>query len=341
MENYDNSYHNKHLKGYSENNLYSKQAVNNLQSIKVSDVFKNIYNKKAGMALKNLQKENNLLKIVNHNSSIQSNNSMDSFTGSMKKINSMDSFTGSMKKNNSAVELIQYPPKNDQLNPKLAEKQSMQSMELAKEFLNKMKIEKLDKVDKIDRKELSPIRENSPDILKNKMNLGVAEEKRVPRLTQRMNRSQSLIGANETNKSIKTVSKDSNLFNKAEDKLFMTTRTEFRKSAENIGNNMVMEKEKLMNEIGNQAVQKFMEKSENKKFYCPYCEHCNVLKEEQMEKYIFSIKEAKNIVNKAFEFITTSDLILGNELNLFKHTKADHPHEDKNISDKKDIVNKM
>ena len=37
-------------------------------------------------------------------------------------------------------------------------------------------------------------------------------------------------------------------------------------------------------------------------FYCPHCEHCNNIKDENLEKY-FSMKEAKNIIKTGFNYI--------------------------------------
>ena len=309
MNNLENYNIKKLMKNNSESNLLNKHNVNNIKSIKISDVFKNIYDQNSGKALKNLQKDNNLLKYVNNNSSVISNNSQESFTGSAHRKYSNEI-------NNNPITLKQDKPS------------TKQSGELSKDFLNKMKN---------DKKTLSPIREGTGND-NNNNNI----HKYVPRLSQSLNRSQYLIGSNETNKSLISLSKDSNLVNKPEDKLFMT-RTEFRNSIgkndnndqyyNNNGSNFA-ETRRLIDEIGSKALKKFIDNSQDKKFYCPYCEHCNVIKEDQMEKYIYSIKESKNIINTSFNFITTSDIILGNELNLFKSV----PLENKNASDKKDIV---
>lgn len=55
------------------------------------------------------------------------------------------------------------------------------------------------------------------------------------------------------------------------------------------------------------------------KFFCPHCEHCNIIKDENLEKY-FNMKEAKSIVRKSLDFIVTNyqtdqnylDFLLGN-----------------------------
>jgi len=57
----------------------------------------------------------------------------------------------------------------------------------------------------------------------------------------------------------------------------------------------------------------------SKKYFCPHCEHCNIIKDENLEKY-FNMKEAKNIVKKSLDFIVTNyqtdqsylDFLLGN-----------------------------
>lgn len=55
------------------------------------------------------------------------------------------------------------------------------------------------------------------------------------------------------------------------------------------------------------------------KYFCPHCEHCNVIKDDNFEKY-FNMKEARNIVRKSLDFILTNyqtdqsylDFLLGN-----------------------------
>jgi len=66
------------------------------------------------------------------------------------------------------------------------------------------------------------------------------------------------------------------------------------------------------------SINKALYKKSNK-FFCPHCEHCNVIKDENLEKY-FNMKEAKNIVRKSLDFIVTNyqtdqsylDFLLGN-----------------------------
>ena len=51
------------------------------------------------------------------------------------------------------------------------------------------------------------------------------------------------------------------------------------------------------------------------KHYCPFCEHCNVIKDNNLDKYLVYTKEAKNIINKGFEYILNSNMIkISNEI---------------------------
>ncbi len=66
------------------------------------------------------------------------------------------------------------------------------------------------------------------------------------------------------------------------------------------------------------SINKALYKKANK-FFCPHCEHCNVIRDENLEKY-FDMKEARNIVRKSLDFIVTNyqtdqsylDFLLGN-----------------------------
>ena len=55
------------------------------------------------------------------------------------------------------------------------------------------------------------------------------------------------------------------------------------------------------------------------KFYCPFCEHCNNIKDENLEKYIYTIKESKTIINKGFEYIINSDIL--SDSDIFRDSK--------------------
>ena len=82
MENISKNHLKKLLKNSSDSNLHhnNKPAVKSLKSIKITDIFKNIYYHNSGKAIKNLQKENNLLKFENNNSSVLfNNNSQEGF----------------------------------------------------------------------------------------------------------------------------------------------------------------------------------------------------------------------------------------------------------------------
>jgi len=49
------------------------------------------------------------------------------------------------------------------------------------------------------------------------------------------------------------------------------------------------------------AINKIFNKR-NQGFFCPHCEHCNNIQDENLEKY-FAMKEAKNIIKKGFDYI--------------------------------------
>lgn len=70
------------------------------------------------------------------------------------------------------------------------------------------------------------------------------------------------------------------------------------------------------------------------KYFCPHCEHCNVIKDDNLEKY-FNMKEARNIVRKSLDFIVTNyqtdqsylDFLLGNNnpgLNNYLNYMSNH-----------------
>ena len=39
------------------------------------------------------------------------------------------------------------------------------------------------------------------------------------------------------------------------------------------------------------------------KHYCPYCEHCNIMKDQNLENHMHSLAQANVIINKGFDFI--------------------------------------
>ena len=55
------------------------------------------------------------------------------------------------------------------------------------------------------------------------------------------------------------------------------------------------------------------------KFYCPFCSHCNTIKDENLEYYIYVIRDSKNIINKGFDYIIHSDIL--SNLDIFKESK--------------------
>ena len=40
-----------------------------------------------------------------------------------------------------------------------------------------------------------------------------------------------------------------------------------------------------------------------KKFFCPFCEHCNIIKDHYLENHINSISQANLVINKGFDYI--------------------------------------
>ena len=57
----------------------------------------------------------------------------------------------------------------------------------------------------------------------------------------------------------------------------------------------------------------------NKKFYCPFCEHCNNIKDANLDSYIYTIRESKNIINRGFDYIIHSNIL--SDLDIFKDNK--------------------
>jgi len=98
------------------------------------------------------------------------------------------------------------------------------------------------------------------------------------------------------------------------------TGSDFRKSMSyNTKNNIDTKllKEKLIEEIKKEAIQKFLENSEKTKLYCPYCDHCNSNNEDELIKFTNAIKESKNILSRGFDFIIDSGIMNDNGLDLF------------------------
>jgi hypothetical protein len=59
-------------------------------------------------------------------------------------------------------------------------------------------------------------------------------------------------------------------------------------------------------------------------YYCPCCDHCNTLNDNKYEEYMFSIREAKNIINKAFDYITNNFNSENSFNNIFSENKKDN-----------------
>lgn len=70
------------------------------------------------------------------------------------------------------------------------------------------------------------------------------------------------------------------------------------------------------------------------KHYCPFCEHCNEIKDSNLDKYLIYTKEAKSIINKGFEYILNSNL-LKNQKEIFSdYDLADFTKKDEDFSAK-------
>ncbi len=54
--------------------------------------------------------------------------------------------------------------------------------------------------------------------------------------------------------------------------------------------------------------------SDSRKFFCPFCEHCNKINDNYLDNYLCTIKETKNIINKGFDFIIHSDFLSNTEI---------------------------
>lgn len=61
--------------------------------------------------------------------------------------------------------------------------------------------------------------------------------------------------------------------------------------------------------------------TENKKFFCPFCEHCNKIKDDNLDTYVCTINESKNIINRGFNFIIHSDVLSHTEIFKDYHQK--------------------
>jgi hypothetical protein len=74
----------------------------------------------------------------------------------------------------------------------------------------------------------------------------------------------------------------------------------------------------------------------NNESFCPYCEHCNKMSESNLDNHLYSIKEAKNILNKGVNFIVNSGLISKEKVDLFLINNSSE-HSDKLNKDKSTI----
>lgn len=95
----------------------------------------------------------------------------------------------------------------------------------------------------------------------------------------------------------------------------------------------------------------------NQGYYCPHCEHCNNIKDENLDKYI-AMKDAKNIIKKGFEYIceyyendqSFLDFLLSidtnkknnnvnNKLNVSSLSGGNNPQENMNYISSKKLKN--
>jgi hypothetical protein len=77
--------------------------------------------------------------------------------------------------------------------------------------------------------------------------------------------------------------------------------------------------------------------NQNQKLYCPYCEHCNSIKDENLDDFISFTRESKSILNKGFEYIINSG-ILRNKFENFND--LDYSNKKKNVDFYEESFNK-
>lgn len=70
----------------------------------------------------------------------------------------------------------------------------------------------------------------------------------------------------------------------------------------------------------------------NNQFYCPCCPHCNKLQEEVLESYIFSIKEAKNVLSRSVEYAINNNLMSKSNLDIFNVSESSNVLKDNNYT---------
>lgn len=63
-----------------------------------------------------------------------------------------------------------------------------------------------------------------------------------------------------------------------------------------------------------------MNKKENFGSFCPMCSHCNSMKDGELDTHINSVREAKNLLAKAAEFIIKNDYHKKTSLDFVKHS---------------------
>jgi len=84
------------------------------------------------------------------------------------------------------------------------------------------------------------------------------------------------------------------------------------------------------------------------KFFCPYCDHCNNMKDQNLEKHMQNLLQANVIINKGFDYMvknlkfydkTVIELFSFTENNIEEIIKDDKPYKYDKITkdDKEDI----
>lgn len=59
-----------------------------------------------------------------------------------------------------------------------------------------------------------------------------------------------------------------------------------------------------------------------RKFYCPFCQHCNQLKDDYLDDHIYLIRESRSVITKGLEHIIQSNIM--NDLDIFKINEEDN-----------------
>jgi len=255
-------------------NISTQKAIDSVKTMKIADIFKNLYKTDTGGALKNLCTQNDLLKVISKGAKGMQYNSFKSTT-MLKRNHSQDFITDNInhKLNNRNT---MYENKNSELSqdPNIysnnsfpTKNKTLQEISIGPNILITKKIAR-----------------------KSNNSLGIVD----------MNMNQ--LNDNDHNDHIGSLGDTNNLF---------MTKTD-------ISNLTYKEREYLLKDIQEKAVKKYIENAGDKKLFCPYCSHCNVITDDKLEEYVYSIKESKNIITKAFDFIIHNGILKNPELSMFQ-----------------------